>query len=605
MAHKDSAKVLPRRDTENRDPARDSSAPRRNGLSAPVFGILAIALGAGAGLGAYAFRLLIALVHNLAFLGTWSFKYDANLHTPASPWGLFVVVVPVLGALAVVFLVKNFAPEAKGHGVPEIMDAIYYQRGKIRPVVAAIKSLASAISIGTGGSVGREGPIAQIGSTLGSLSGTVTNLAHWQRATLVAGGGAAGIAATFNTPIGGILFAVEVLMHEVSARTLVPVALSTTMATYVARSFLGDQPAFPVPEIAASERVSSLPAFVILGCLTALASVAFIRTLYASEDLFERRIPNHPYLRHALGMLATGVVFTGLYASCGHYYVQGVGYATVSDILDGRLAASLVVSLFVLKLLVTVLTLGSGASGGIFSPSLFLGATAGAAFGMAATGVLHEEPGVFALAGMAGMVGGTTGAVLTAIVMLFEMTRDYSMVLPMALTASVSYGVRRLLLNDSIYTLKLTRRGRVTPQALQANAHLYQHVSDLRLTAVPVLPATETLAALNLSQTSDEPPVAVLVDDGRVSAVVSLDWVRRHTGEVDGAQSLRSLPRTAHRVIRPDTTLFDVLARLRHQRAAVGVVVAVRDDGSHEVLGVISKADLAQALAEGMQLFTD
>src|SRR5271169_820655 len=184
--------------------------------------LASLAVGVVAGFGAVLFRALIGGFHNLLFLGRFSLDYDANVHTAASLWGAWVIGVPVLGAVGVAWLVKTFAPEAKGHGVPEVLDAIYYHDGKIRPIVAAVKSLASALSIGSGGSVGREGPIIQIGSTFGSVLGQYIPMAVWQRITLIAAGTGAGIAATFNTPIGGLLFAVELILPEVSVRTLVP-----------------------------------------------------------------------------------------------------------------------------------------------------------------------------------------------------------------------------------------------------------------------------------------------------------------------------------------------------------------------------------------------
>ena len=208
--------------------------------------LLAIVVGLVTGFGAVFFRALIGLIHNIAFLGTFSIGYDANLFTPPSPWGTLIILVPVIGGLIVTFLVTNFAPEARGHGVPEVMDAIYYREGVIRPVVAVIKSLASALSIGTGAAVGREGPIIQIGAALGSTLGQVIRMAPWQRITLVAAGAGAGIAATFNTPIGGVMFAIELMMPELSARTFLPVALATGTATFIGRIFLGVQPAFAI-----------------------------------------------------------------------------------------------------------------------------------------------------------------------------------------------------------------------------------------------------------------------------------------------------------------------------------------------------------------------
>ena len=201
-------------------------------LTRPAMLGLSVLAGIVAGLGAVFFRDLIGLFHNMFFLGTFSISYDANTHTPTGPWGSFVVLVPVVGAAGVTLLVTLFAPEAKGHGVPEVMDAVYYGKGIIRPVVAVIKALASALCIGTGGSVGREGPIVQIGSAFGSMIGQFLPMTQKQRVTLLAAGAAGGIAATFNTPIGGMLFAVELILNEVSTATLVPVAMCTITATY-------------------------------------------------------------------------------------------------------------------------------------------------------------------------------------------------------------------------------------------------------------------------------------------------------------------------------------------------------------------------------------
>ena len=224
--------------------------------------LLSILIGGASGLGAVGFRALIGLLHNLFFSGRLSWLYDANLHAPPSPFGAWIILVPVAGSLAVTFLVERFAPEAKGHGVPEVIDAIYYQDGKIRPRVAVVKSLASALSIGSGGSVGREGPIIQIGSAISSYVGEKFKLTTWERITLIAAGAAGGIAATFNTPLGGVLFAVEIVVHEVSVRTLVPVALATAVATYVGRLFFGPRPSFVIPDLAAFSTTVTNPALV-------------------------------------------------------------------------------------------------------------------------------------------------------------------------------------------------------------------------------------------------------------------------------------------------------------------------------------------------------
>lgn len=576
------------------------------------FALLAVVLGVVAGLGAFVFRLLISLFHNLFFLGKLSFVYDSNVHTPPSPWGWAVVLAPAIGGLVVVFLVRTFAPEAKGHGVPEVMDAIYYQKGHIRPVVAAIKSVASAISIGSGGSVGREGPIIQIGAAFASWLGKVTGASRWQLATLVAAGGGAGIAATFNTPIGGVLFAVEILMHEVSVRTLVPVALATATATFVGQRLLGDAPAFEVPALhmPVTTTAAMLPAYVVLGGAMALVSVLFIRSLYGAEDFFEKRFPKHEYLRHFIGMLGVGLIAQSLMVLRGHYYVEGVGYATILDVLSGTVAGvGILLALFALKLVVTSVTLGSGASGGVFSPSLFMGATLGSAYGLVLRATfpgLHVDPTSFALAGMAGLVAGGTGAALTAIVMIFEMTRDYSVILPMTLTVAVSYGLRRLLLRESIYTMKLVRRGHYMPEALQANAHLVHHVADVALVPVQILDADappETLAP-----DDDGPAHCVLMEGDRVVGVIGRDWALGHPRALKEARSLAEVARRDFVTVACDTTIFDVMATMQREHAEMAVVVASAADGSvghARVRGVLTGAHLAQVIAEGMESFSD
>jgi chloride channel protein, CIC family len=372
--------------------------------------------------------------------------------------------------------VKNFAPEAKGHGVPEVMDAVHHRQGVIRPVVSVVKALASALSIGSGGSIGREGPIIQIGASFGSTIGQLLKLPVWQRITLIAAGAGGGIAATFNTPVGGVLFALEIVLSEMSARTLVPVVTATAVATYVGQLFFGTHPSFYIPSLEivffALAKPLALIAYAGLGVCAGAISALFIWSVYACERFFEKRVKGGYYVQHAIGMLAVGAVIYGLMRGFGHYYVEGVGYATIQDILGGsEYSIYLLLLLFAAKLLATSLTLGSGASGGVFSPSLFLGATAGAVWGVALRHLfpaLGVSPAAFAVAGMAGVVGGSTGAALAAIVMIFEMTLDYTVILPMTLTVAIAYWVRHSLVVDSIYTRKLTQRGETVPGSLRA-----------------------------------------------------------------------------------------------------------------------------------------
>jgi CIC family chloride channel protein len=563
--------------------------------------LLAVLVGIAGGFGAVLFRDLIGLVHNVMFLGRWSVTYDANLHTPASPWGAWIIGVPVIGALAVAFIVKNFAPEAKGHGVPEVVDAIYYRGGIIRPVVTLVKALASGISIGTGGSVGREGPIIQIASAFGSTVARLTRLPEWQRITLVACGGAAGIAATFNTPIGGLLFAIEIILPEISARTVIPVALSAGAATYVGRAFFGDYPAFDIPSLAlpASYQLSfgAIAAYGALGVLFGAMSFVYIRSIYAFEDRFEK-LPGGYYVQHVLGMALVGTIFYLCQRYLGHYYVAGIGYATVQDTLAHALTDPyLLLFLCLLKLLATSLTLGSGGSGGIFSPSLFMGATFGAGYallGNAFVPGLQLDVAGTAVVGMASLVGAATGAVVTAIVMIFEMTRDYNVIVPLMITVSIAYGARRLLITDSIYTMKLTRRGHVIPDAFHTNLYMLRSVADFIRTPMQVSDADLPLATLfdGLQRQTFVPHVLV-TREGKVHGVLSSRRIVHMLRRGNRAGTVGEHARPGYAVVHAQDLIFDVLARLREHGGDIALLTREgKLESADDVTGVVTWNDI-------------
>ena len=583
---------------------------RRIGLS--ILSVLALLVGIVTGLGAVLFRDLIGFVHNLLFLGQFAFRYDANVFTPPSPWGAFVILVPVVGAVAVTFLVTKFAPEARGHGVPEVMDAIYYKGGVIRPIVAVVKSLASAISIGSGAAVGREGPIIQIGSALGSTLGQIIRMPPGQRITLVAAGAGAGIAATFNTPIGGVMFAVELMMPEVSVRTFLPVAIATGTATFVGRFFFGQQPAFvvPLPPLENIDVGAALLLFLyaLLGVITGLAATGFIRGLHFLEDQFDRI--KGPYVRHILGMLLIGVLIYLLQQNFGHYYVEGVGYATVQAIVFGQLTMTgLLALLFICKLFATTVSLGSGASGGIFSPSLYMGATIGGAFASALT-ALHLPLDInvpsFAMVGMAAMVGGGTGAAMTAVTMIFEMTRDYNIVLPMILAVAFSLGIRRLLSVENIYTLKLARRGHMVPKALHANMFLVRRAGEVMETDILVL-AAETPFDEFLSRPDHGGRMrhVIVTRNNRIFGVVRVNTgLRRGLVGVDTGITLEDVARPNFTIVREDDVAFDVIQRIWRKRAVMAIVVRGRGvPRPNDIAGVITKEHVADSVASSVQIY--
>ena len=571
---------------------------------------LALVTGLITGFGAIFFRGLIAAIHNLFFLGTLSISYDANVFTPAGPWGAWIILAPVIGGLVVTVLVQNFAPEARGHGVPEVMDAIYYREGVIRPIVAAVKSLASAFSIGSGAAVGREGPIIQIGASLGSSIGQMIAMAPWQRITLVASGAGAGIAATFNTPIGGVMFAIELMMPEVSVRTFLPVALATGTATFVGNWFLGPQPAFAVPPLPmlAHDPASmiTLGLYALLGAVMGVAAAAFVRGLSAAEDVFEH-IAN-PYLRHVIGMLLVGVLIYALFHYFGHYYVEGVGYSTIQALLGGQLAPLAILPLlYVAKLAATSISLGSGASGGIFSPSLYMGATLGGAFGLLVNTIhplADSNIATFAIVGMAAMVAGGTGAAMTAVTMIFEMTRDYALVMPMILAVALSIGVRRVLTRENIYTIKLVGRRHLIPKALHANMFLVRHANEIMDKDVLVLPAEIDFDSF-LRQPEHHGALkhVVVVRNNRIFGVLRVNTALRHgLEEAYTGVTLGDVAQRNFTIAREDDIAFEVIKRLWRRGGTMAVVVTGKGiPTAAAIKGIISKEHVADSVADSIK----
>jgi chloride channel protein, CIC family len=580
--------------------------------------VFAVVVGTVTGIGAWVFRELIGLVHNAFFLQQFSFFYDSSVFTPFNPWGPWVILVPAVGAIGVTFIIVNFAPEAKGHGVPEVMDAIYYNGGRIRPIVAVAKSLASALAIGSGAAVGREGPIIQIGSALGSTFGQLIRMPQGQRITLVAAGAGAGIAATFNTPIGGVMFAIELMLPEVSVNTFLPVAAATGMATFIGRLVFGPQPAFSVPGIDAlplahpALALANLVLYVVLGALCGVAGALFIKTLHLFEDIFEK-IPGR-YTRHVFGMLLVGCLIYALHQKFGHYFVEGVGYSTIQSVLNGWGAAAWMLGLlFLAKLFATSTSLGAGSSGGIFSPSLFMGCTLGGAF---ATILALLLPGLgldvpaFAMVGMGAMVGGTTGAAMTAVTMIFEMTLDYHIVLPMILAVAAGLGVRRALSRENIYTAKLVPRGHAIPKALHANMFLVRAARDVMEKHFVLVPAELRLDAfLRRSENQDGMRHVVISRGDRLMGVVRINTGLRSTvAELETGVTFGDVARRDFTIVRESDVAFDVIVRLWRRNGVMAVVVRGDSPRFHvpraaDVLGVITKEHVADAVAAGIQAY--
>ncbi|MDE2472552.1 MAG: chloride channel protein [Bradyrhizobium sp.] len=567
---------------------------------------LALVIGVMTGLGAVVFRALIGFVHNLSYNGRLSFVYNANISEGPSRFGDLVLLSPIIGGLLVVFLVRRFAPEAKGHGVPEVMDAIFYKRGTIRGTVAVIKAMASAISIGSGAAVGREGPIIQIGSALGSAFSQFIGLSTGQKITLLSAGAGAGIAATFNTPLGGVLFALEILLPEVSNRTFLPVVVATGAATTIGRILIGPDPAFAVPDIqfpmVASFNLQEVVAFVLLGLACGMAAWAFIRMLVFMEDGFPKLSKNE-YVQNVIGMSVIGLMMVVLARTFGHTYIDGVGYSVIQDILDHRMtAAGLLALLFALKLLATTVSLGCGASGGIFSPSLYLGATLGGAFAAATSSVLPHSgltPSSAAIVGMAAMVGAGTGGVMTAIVMVFEMTRDYAIIVPVIVAVALAAGVRRALVNETIYTVKLRHRGHRIPKERHTNLYLVKQAQDIMERRFVVARAGTTLKQAMAAEDINDARAIVVEREGRIVGLIpprSGLWVQSQINPdvlVEGFAERRLV------ICRDQDLLSLVFARLKRHRAGAAIVF----HGNFrprvgDIVGIVTKRVIADAVID-------
>ncbi|WP_198410560.1 chloride channel protein [Cryobacterium sp. TMT2-18-3] len=395
---------------------------------------------------------------------TGTADYAATQGHPAHPWlpwlgGAFVIFAPVVGGLLYGPLVNRFAPEARGHGVPEVMYAVTKRGGRIPGKVAIVKSLASAITIGSsgsGGSVGREGPIVQIGSALGSTLGRAVRMPESQLRTLVACGAAGAIAATFNAPIAGVFFALELLLRDFAARSFGIVVLSSVTASIVGRSILGDHPFLTLPTCTIVNS-AQFALFAVLGLAAGLVAVGFTKTLHAVEDACDWAWRGKSeWLRPVAGGLLLGLLLFAL------PQLYGVGYPVLEKGVEGGYALGFVALLLVGKIVATSLTIGIGGSGGVFAPSLFIGAMLGAGFGQVSGAmfpVFAGQTGTFALVGMGAVFAGAGRAPITAAIILFELTGEYSIILPLLLAIVIATGVSRVLSEDTIYTLKLRRRG--------------------------------------------------------------------------------------------------------------------------------------------------
>jgi CIC family chloride channel protein len=543
--------------------------------------IFASIIGAGSGFGAIFFRWLIKLFQNLFF--------HEGQRVLSFMGSYYVILVPAIGGIIVGLIIHFFSSESKGHGVPEVMLAVAQAKSRIRPRVAAIKALASSICIGSGGSVGREGPIVQISSAIGSTLGQLLKLPEDKTRILIACGAAGGIAATFNAPLAGIFFALEIILGEYGIRNFSSVVLSAVIATVISRTFLGTMPAFNIPhyELATNWEIIN---YFFLGFLAALVAWIFIKALYGTEDFFDAlKIPD--YIKPAIGGLVLGII--------GFFFPQvfGVGYGAIEQTLNGDLTPVLVIGLLGFKILATSLTLGSGGSGGVFAPSLFVGAMLGSLFGSTIHFLFsgfNISIGAYALVGMGAVFAGSAQAPITAILILFEMTGDYKIILPLMISCVISTLVLRRLSRDSIYSLKLSRKGINLENLRQEDLIYIIKVSDAMFKNVIYVSETNTVkeAGLLIKETTHR-GFPVLDDKGLLKGIVTHQDINKALSLGKKDDLVRTIMTTDISVCYQDETLKAALEKMGERN--IGRIPVVEHEDQKRLVGLITRKGIIEA----------
>lgn len=569
---------------------------RRSDNIGPV--ILALAVGLAGGIGAILFRYFIESIDWLFF------ERGSNALSFLGEW--YVIVLPAVGLLLVVNIVRRWAPEAQGHGVPEVMYAVKKEGGRIRPRVALVKSITSALCIGSGGSVGREGPIVQIGCSMGSTLGQLLGLREERIKLLVACGAAAGISGTFNAPIAGVIFGLEVILGTFAARSFGMIVISSVTSTALCRSILGEEVAFRLVEVFQLKSPLELFLYMGLGVIAGTIALGYVRCLYFFERLFERW-ENHFHLRAIIGGLLVGLIgYMGI-KFFGGRHLLGVGYDGIEGALglgkevqaqpelSRELTFSVLLILVALKILSTSITLSAGGSGGVFAPALYIGAMAGGAFGLVAESLFPQitaPAGAYALVGMGALFAGAAHAPITSILILFEMTDDYKIILPLMLAVVISHLVASTLSADSVYTIKLRRLGGLTPPKSELS------VLDLILVADAMNPPEHTIRTdspvseiLERFYRGLARSFPVLDEDGRLVGFINESDIE--TALIEGRLDDQTAADLMHRnpvTCTPDQSLSDVLHELTAE--ALAEIPVVDKEDSHKLLGLLGRREI-------------
>ena len=550
---------------------------------------MALVVGLLGGLGAVLFRHLIRLVQHVAYQGA---EHSLDLFDLLDPW--YVLLLPAAGGLVIAPIVCWFARETKGHGVPEVMEAVAVKQGVIRKRIVAAKTLASAVCIGTGGSVGREGPIVQIGSAIGSTVGQLLKVSRTRMRTLVGCGAAAGIAATFNAPVAGVLFALEIILGDFGVRRFTPIVVSSVVATAVSHHFMGNAAAFSIGAKYMMVSPFELATHSVLGLAAGLAAVVFIYAVYRSEDLFEKL--HFPCIfKPALG----GLLLGGIGLAFPHVF--GVGYETIERVLNEEFAWDLLILLLAAKMAATSITLGSGGSGGIFAPSLLLGAVLGGLLGHGFHKLLPDltaGPGAYSLVGMGAMVSAATHAPLTSIMIVFEMTGDYKIILPLMFACIIGNAVSSRLNPESIYTEKLARRGLNLHRGQEVNVLASLRVQDVLSDRYLAIRGDTRLGTL-LHHMVEKPHLHFYVtdEDGTFHGVVDVEDLRQVVLDGDLLGSLviaRDLVNDEVPRVRKEDTLDKVMLLFGGRRREELPVVEDGKQGDR-LIGVMTRQALISA----------
>jgi chloride channel protein, CIC family len=558
-----------------------------------LMSFLAGAVGLVAGVIAYILYKLIGLFTNLFFFHQWSttFRSVGGHHL-----GWWVILVPVVGGLVVGVMAKYGTSKIKGHGIPEAMEAVLVNRSRIEPKVALLKPISAAIAIGTGGPFGAEGPIIQTGGAIGSLVGQVLHTTAVERKVLLACGAAAGMSATFNTPIAGVILAIELLLFEFKSRSFIPLVIASTLATAVHMQLLGPGPMFSVSAVDFGIP-RALPFYLVLGPLCGIAAILLSKALYWVEDSFEK-LPIDELWWPAIGALFLGII--------GYFVprVLGVGYDTIGDILNGNLAWKLLLIVMVAKFAALVISLGSGTSGGLLAPTFMWSAAMGGLFAMAANHVFpsaHLSPGAFALVAMGAVFGAASRATFSFIIFAFEITRDYNSVLPLMLVAVIADGIAMLFMpRSSIMTEKLARRGLKVHQDYEADVLAQSTVSETMEKDAPVIASGTKVGEVAERIARHDPAVAryeamLIVDPaGKLKGLITRgDILRALDKDSSGTMTVDEAGTTKMVVTYPDELISEAVAKML--QFGIGRLPVVDHADEHKILGYLNRAAIMAA----------